>query len=71
MDDKLIRDCIQHSNNKPDKSSSQQESVPTSLCEWPVTDERLCFVITKSKSSSWAEDLYDCGYITERNRVYN
>ena len=32
---------------------------------------RFCFVITKNKSSSWAEDLADFTSIAVLNRVYN
>ena len=34
-------------------------------------NERFCFVITKHKSDSWADDLYACGRIADLNRVYH
>lgn len=34
-------------------------------------NEKLCFVITKQKSASWADDLYACGRIADLNRVYH
>jgi hypothetical protein len=37
----------------------------------PDRNERLCFVITKNKSNSWADDLYACGRIADLNRVYH
>ena len=33
--------------------------------------EKLCFVITKNKSKSWADDLYACGRIADQTRVYH
>ena len=33
--------------------------------------EKLCFVITKNKSNSWADDLYACGRIADQTRVYH
>lgn len=33
--------------------------------------ERLCFVITKNKGDSWADDLYACGRIADLQRVYH
>jgi hypothetical protein len=37
----------------------------------PDNGERLCFIITKNKSNSWADDLYACGRIADLNRVYH
>jgi hypothetical protein len=37
----------------------------------PERNEKLCFVITKNKSNSWADDLYACGRIADLNRVYH
>ena len=37
----------------------------------PAINQRLCFVITKNKSNSWADDLYACGRIADLNRVYH
>ncbi|MFH0781905.1 MAG: hypothetical protein V2B20_08130 [Pseudomonadota bacterium] len=36
-----------------------------------ATHERLCFIITKNKSNSWADDLYACGHIADLNRIYH
>ena len=33
--------------------------------------EKICFVITKNKSNSWADDLYACGRIADQTRVYH
>lgn len=37
----------------------------------PATKKRLCFIITKNKSNSWADDLYACGHIADLNRIYH
>jgi hypothetical protein len=79
----LIRCFINFSLNKQDQCGNQHEPVPPALSERPVimerpvtsekpvTSGRLCFVITKNKSSSWVEDLADCVSVEERSRIYN
>lgn len=49
------------------------EPVPPAVVQRkkPVTAGRLCFVITRNKSSSWAEDLSEMGSLEKRTRVYN
>ncbi len=37
----------------------------------PNLNKRLCFVITKNKSNSWADDLYYCSHLADLNRVYH
>lgn len=37
----------------------------------PKPGERLCFVITKNKQNSWADDLYACELIRKGDHVYN
>lgn len=73
MDDELdlLREIVGHSTGKPKNCNDQQEPFLPKLSEKSTTDGRLCFVITKNKSSSWAEDLYDCISVTERTRIYN
>lgn len=73
MDDELdvSKGFIAHSINKPKNCNDQQEAVLPGISDSPDTSGRLCFVITKNKSSSWVEDLYDCVNIAERTRVYN
>ena len=39
--------------------------------ERQVTGGRLCFVITKNRTSSWVEDLSEMVSLEERTRVYN
>ncbi|KJS02040.1 MAG: hypothetical protein VR65_06655 [Desulfobulbaceae bacterium BRH_c16a] len=79
----LIRCFINYSLNKQGRCGNRQEPVPPAICESPVimerpttrekpvTGGRLCFVISRSKSSSWVEDLADCLSIEERTRIYN
>lgn len=45
--------------------------APPVVRERPVTGGRLCFVITRSKASSWVEDLSEMVSIEERTRIYN
>lgn len=73
MDDELdlLREIIGHSAGKPKNCKDQQEPFLPKLSEKTATDGRLCFVITKNKSSSWVEDLYECISVNERTRVYN
>lgn len=33
--------------------------------------EPLCFIITKSQSNSWADDLYQCGRLDDSRRIYH
>lgn len=49
--------------------SQQEPAAPAKVARSP--HGRLCFVITKNKSSSWAEDLADFTSLAELNRVYN
>lgn len=73
----LIRCFINYSLNKQGRCDNRQESVPPAILERPITRKKpvtggkLRFVITKSKSSSWVEDLADCVSIEERTRIYN
>lgn len=61
----ILRDLALPSIKKFEKQSKPHET-------WvPKVNERFCFVITKNKSNSWADDLYACGHISERTRVYN
>lgn len=47
------------------------ESVPPVLDERQVAGGRLCFVITKNRTSSWVEDLSEMVSLEERTRIYN
>ncbi|KJS00353.1 MAG: hypothetical protein VR65_12595 [Desulfobulbaceae bacterium BRH_c16a] len=65
----LIKTYIESSVNE--KFNPQKQDVATAYNERPAPHRRLCFVITKNKTSSWAEDLADCVSFEERNRVFN
>ncbi|HBG19495.1 MAG TPA: hypothetical protein DDY32_09550 [Desulfobulbaceae bacterium] len=73
MDDELdlIKGFIEYSINRTDTCFNQQEPAPQVICERSLAKGGLHFVITKNKSSSWAEDLHECRSVAERTRVYN
>jgi hypothetical protein len=73
MDDdlELLRSFIEYSINQTDTCFNKQEPAPPVFTERSLTENKLSFVITKSKSCSWAEDLHECRSIAERTRVYN
>lgn len=73
MDDELelIKSFIEYSINRKASCSNQNEPAPQVVSERPLTAERLRMVITRNKSCSWAEDLYEGRSIAERTRVYN
>lgn len=52
-------------------SDSYVEPAAPARDEQFCPSQRFCCVITKNKSSSWAEDLADFTSIAEQNRVYN
>jgi hypothetical protein len=64
-----------------DETASRRNSIKTSLQKLnpgkkkkkkkAAVPEKLCFVITKNKSNSWADDLYACGRIADQTRVYH
>ena len=67
----LVRAFIDCTLAKSFFCDSQQEPAAPAKVAKPLTNGRLCFVITKNKSSSWAEDLSDFTSLAELNRVYN
>jgi len=52
-------------------NSPEREAVPPIMNERQVTGGRLCFVITKNRTSSWVEDLSEMVSLEERTRIYN
>lgn len=72
LDDELdfIKSFIEYSLNRTDSCFGQHESAAPVVSERPLKGH-LQFVITKNKSSSWAEDLHECRSVAERTRIYS
>ena len=70
-----FRAFARYSVNQSEYRSNLHEPIPLPIISeppvTPVTNGRLCFVITKNKASSWAEDLSELVNVEERTRIYN
>lgn len=51
--------------------SARLEPLPPADHERSVASGRLCFVITKNKTSSWVEDLAEMVSLEEKTRIYS
>lgn len=49
----------------------RSEPAQSVINERQVPGGRLCFVITKNRTSSWVEDLSEMVSLEERTRIYN
>ena len=67
----LLKNFIEYSINRKETCFNKLEPAPQVISERPLTCGKTCFVITRNKSCSWAEDLYECRSIADRTRVYN
>jgi hypothetical protein len=67
----LARPFLDYARKNYDDLHSCPEPGPPTAKERTLTGGRLCFVITKHKASSWAEDLAEMVTIEEKTRVFN
>lgn len=67
----LIRVFFERYRSQIIKDGFEEPVPPPVVDERPVINGQLCFVITRNRSFSWAEDLSHFVRIEESKRVYN
>lgn len=65
-DVKVINQEAKHST-QPNADRNSEQKIESSL----IGGQRLCFIITKRRSSSWADDLYSCECRKELDKIYH
>jgi len=52
---------------RPKVGQNSEQKIESAL----MSGERLCFVITKRRSYSWADDLHSCECSKELDKIYH